>query len=124
MGGKKGFYYHVVIDNYSHYPEVAIVPNKIMELDDRNDYELNTNLVVASARVTAENMVINKSMENDLENQVPGLQWELHSPPQMQEVINPDDGPNMNVDPTIIDPEMVDDNDSNVELNDMTQVEV
>ena len=71
MGGKKGFYYHVVIDNYSHYLEVAIVPNKIMELDDRNDYELNTNLVVASARVTAENMVINKFMENDLENQVP-----------------------------------------------------
>ena len=27
MGGKNGFYYHVVIDNYSRYPEVSIVPN-------------------------------------------------------------------------------------------------
>ena len=25
MGGKNGFYYHFVIDNYSHYPEVSIV---------------------------------------------------------------------------------------------------
>ena len=27
IGGKAGFYYHVVIDNYSCYPEVSIVPD-------------------------------------------------------------------------------------------------
>ena len=27
VGGQNGFYYHVVIDNYSHYPEVSIVPD-------------------------------------------------------------------------------------------------
>ena len=55
--------------------------NKIIELDDGDDYELNTNLIAASARVAAENTVINKFIWNDLDSLVPGLQWEPHSSP-------------------------------------------
>ena len=31
IGGKSGFYYHVVLDTYSRYPEIFIVPDTKFE---------------------------------------------------------------------------------------------
>ena len=69
-------------------------------------------------------MIINDFIEQDLDNLLLELQWEVQPPPQMQEVIQANDDLDMNIDPITSDPEMANNDELDEELNELGQAEL
>ena len=95
----------------------------IIELDDDDD-ELCTNLVLDNSRARAEHVVVNRFLDNDLEDLVPEIQPEQLPLVQINEVMELNDDPVMGADLDVKNSEMVDNNELDVNINYVPQAAI
>ena len=96
---------------------------RIVELDDDDD-DLCTNLVLDNVKTRADHVVVNRFLNNDFEDLVPDMQLEQLPFVQLNEVMELDDDPVMGADLDAINPEMVDNNDLVMNVNDVPQAAI
>ena len=85
---------------------------------------LCTNLVLDNVRARVEQAVVNRFHDNDLEDLVPNIHLEQPAHIQLKEVNELDDDPVMDADLDVMIPEMVENNDLDMNIDDMSKAAI